>query len=257
MRGPSLGLLPRQVRRPAQAAARVTTRQCAVRYAAFGWPVTTGSTTPTRDPEQAQALWSMLAGAAVHAACGEAFDVVETDTAAGRAALLRLERLGVPVGPVLWTTATDRVGFLVQPETLGPVSSLFEGGYGLCVLSAASSPSCPGPRADGCAGCASRPPSAPRPRCRPRMSCSAGSPEPASRNGTELAGAGPGAPPRTRRTRRRPRASPAASAAFSPRRDPDPGSRRGLSRRFRFRSARRRTRPGRTAPGRPRPRRAR
>jgi hypothetical protein len=135
MRGPSLGLLPRQVRRPAQAAARVTTRQCAVRYAAFGWPVTTGSTTPTRDPEQAQALWSMLAGAAVHAACGEAFDVVETDTAAGRAALLRLERLGVPVGPVLWTTATDRVGFLVQPETLGPVSSLFEGGYGLCVLS--------------------------------------------------------------------------------------------------------------------------
>ena len=135
MRGPNLGLLPRQVRRPTQAAVRVTTRQCAVRYAAYGWPVTTGSTTPTRDPEQAQALWSMLAGAAVHAACGEDFDVVEADATPGRAALPRLERLGVPVGPVLWTPATDRVGFLVQPETLGPVSALFGGGYGLRVLS--------------------------------------------------------------------------------------------------------------------------
>ncbi len=135
MRGPGLGLLPRQVRRPAQGAGRVTTRQCAVRYAAYGWPVTTGATTPTRDPEQAQALWSMLPSAAVHAACGEAFDVVEADAAPGRAAVLRLERLGVPVGPVLLAPAADRVGFLVQPETLGPVSALLGGGYGLRVLS--------------------------------------------------------------------------------------------------------------------------
>ena len=135
MRGPNLGLLPRQVRRPAQGASRATARQCAVRYASYGWPVTTGSTTPTTDPEQAQALWSMLPSAAVHSVSGEAFDVVEADATPGRAALLRLERLGVPVGPVLCTSATDRVGFLVQPETLGPVSSLFEGGHGLRVLS--------------------------------------------------------------------------------------------------------------------------
>jgi hypothetical protein len=134
MRGPNLGLLPRQVRRPAHGAARATTRQCAVRYAAYGWPVTTGATTPTRDPEQAQALWSMLPNAAVHAVCGEAFDLVEADAGPGRAALLRLERLAVPVGPVLWVPEQDRIGFLVKCATLGPVSALVGGGYGLRVL---------------------------------------------------------------------------------------------------------------------------
>jgi hypothetical protein len=127
-------LLPRQVRRPVQGAARTTTRQWAVRYAAYGWPVTTGATTPTRDPEQAQSLWSILPSAAVHAVCGEAFDLVEADAGPGRAALLRLERLGVPVGPVLWVPETDRIGFLVECETLGPVSALVGGGYGLRVL---------------------------------------------------------------------------------------------------------------------------
>lgn len=135
MRGPSLGLLPRQVRRPAAGAARTTVRRCAVRYAAYGWPVTTGSSTPTRDPEQAQALWSMLPSAAVYAACGEAFDVVEADAGPGRAALSRLERLAVPVGPVLWAPEAERIGFLVQCATLGPVSALVGGGYGLRVLS--------------------------------------------------------------------------------------------------------------------------
>lgn len=125
MRGPNLGLLPRQVRRPAQQdATRATARQCAVRYASYGWPVTTGATTPTTDPEKAQALWSMLPSAAVHAVSGEAFDVVEADATPGRAALLRLERLGVPVGPVLWVPNADRIGFLVQCETLGPVPTL-------------------------------------------------------------------------------------------------------------------------------------
>jgi hypothetical protein len=124
MRGPNLGLLPRQVRRPAQGTTRATARQFAVRYAAYGWPVTTGSTTPTSDPERAQALWSMLPSASVHAVSGEAFDVVEADAASGRAALLRLERLGVPVGPVLWAPATDRIGFLVQCETLGQMPTL-------------------------------------------------------------------------------------------------------------------------------------
>jgi hypothetical protein len=126
-------LLPRQVRRPAQGAARTTTRQCVVRYAGYGWPLTTGTTTPTRDPEQAQALWSMMPSAAVHSVCGEAFDVVAADAAPGRAALLRLERLGVPVGPVLWVPETERIGFLVRCGTLGPVSALV-GDEGLRVL---------------------------------------------------------------------------------------------------------------------------
>lgn len=145
MRGPSLGLLPRQVRRPAQGASRASARQCAVRYAAYGWPVTTGATTPTRDPERAQALWSMLPNAAVHAVCGEAFDLLEADAAPGRAALLRLERLGVPVGPVLWSPAAERIGFLVQRETLEPVSALFGGGYGLRVLERGELAELPGP----------------------------------------------------------------------------------------------------------------
>ena len=135
MRGPNLGLLPRQVRRPAQGTTRATARQCAVRYAAYGWPVTTGTTTPTSDPERAQSLWSMLPSAAVHAVSGEAFDVVEADASSGRVALLRLERLGVPVGPVLWAPAADRIGFLVQCETLGQVPTLLGGGHGLHVLS--------------------------------------------------------------------------------------------------------------------------
>ena len=134
MRGPSLGLLPRQVRRPAQGALRATARQCAVRYASYGWPVTTGSTTPTRDPEQAQALWSMLPNASVHVVSGESFDVVEADAASGRAALLRLERLGVPVGPVLWAPAADRIGFLVQCETLGSLPTLLGENHRLRVL---------------------------------------------------------------------------------------------------------------------------
>ena len=144
MRGPNLGLLPRQVRRPVQGAVRVTTRQCAVRYASYGWPVTTGATTPTRDPEQAQALWSMLPSAAVHAVCGEAFDVVEADAGPGRAALLRLERLGVPVGPVLWAAEADRIGFLVQRETGEPVTALFAGGSGARVLASGELVELPG-----------------------------------------------------------------------------------------------------------------
>lgn len=134
MRGPNLGLLPRQVRRPAQGETRATVRPFAVRYASYGWPVTTGATTPTTDPERAQALWSMLPSASVHAVSGEAFDVVEADATPGRAALLRLERLGVPVGPVLWVPSADRIGFLVQCETLGSVPTLLGESCGLRVL---------------------------------------------------------------------------------------------------------------------------
>jgi hypothetical protein len=138
-------MLPRQARRPPQGAVRATTRQCAVRYAAYGWPVTTGTTTPTRDPERAQALWSMLPNASVYTVCGEAFDLVEADAPSGRAALVRLERLGVPVGPVLWVPALDRIGFLVRRGTLGPVTSLLEAGYGLRVLDSGDLAELPGP----------------------------------------------------------------------------------------------------------------
>lgn len=145
LRGPNLGMLPRQARRPPQGAVRASTRQCAVRYAAYGWPVTTGTTTPTCDPERAQTLWSMLPNASVYAVCGEAFDLVEADAPAGRAALVRLERLGVQVGPVLWVPSLDRIGFLVCCGTLGPVTSLLDAGYELRVLDAGDLAELPGP----------------------------------------------------------------------------------------------------------------
>jgi len=145
LRGPNLGLLPRQARRPLQEAVRASTRQYAVRYAAYGWPVTTGTTTPTRDPERAQTLWSMLPNASVYAVCGEAFDLVEADAPSGRAALVRLERLGVQVGPVLWVPALDRIGFLVCCGTLEPVTSLLDAGCELRVLDAGDLAELPGP----------------------------------------------------------------------------------------------------------------
>ena len=145
LRGPNLGMLPRQARRPPQGAVRASTRQCAVRYAAYGWPVTTGTTTPTRDPDRAQALRTMLPNATVNAVCGEAFDLVEADAPSGRAALVRLERLGVQVGPVLWVPALDRIGFMVRCGTLGPVTSLLDAGYELRVLDAGDLAELPGP----------------------------------------------------------------------------------------------------------------
>jgi hypothetical protein len=138
-------MLPRQARRAPLGAVRASARQCAVRYAAYGWPVTTGTTTPTRDPERAQALWSMLPNASVYAVCGEAFDLVEADAPTGRAALVRLERLGVPVGPVLWAPALDRIGFLVRCGTLGPVTSLLDAECEVRVLDPGELAELPGP----------------------------------------------------------------------------------------------------------------
>ncbi|MFF8593157.1 bifunctional DNA primase/polymerase [Streptomyces sp. NPDC015220] len=58
--------------------------------------------------------WAELPGAAVMLAVGRAFDVIEVAEPTGRCALARMERMGLPLGPV--TAAPDgRAHFFVAP----------------------------------------------------------------------------------------------------------------------------------------------
>ncbi|RZU13004.1 bifunctional DNA primase/polymerase [Streptomyces sp. BK239] len=58
--------------------------------------------------------WAEYPGASVMLPVGEAFDVVEVAEPAGRHALIRLERMGLPLGPVT-ATPEGRAQFLVAP----------------------------------------------------------------------------------------------------------------------------------------------
>ncbi|MFV0127554.1 bifunctional DNA primase/polymerase [Streptomyces sp. HMX112] len=59
-------------------------------------------------------VWSRFPGAALLLPVGRRFDVLEVSETAGRRALVRLERMGLPVGPVCATPA-GRAQFLVAP----------------------------------------------------------------------------------------------------------------------------------------------
>lgn len=103
-------LLPRQGERPPWCA-----RTAALRYAAWGWPLAPDPRlAATTDLEQVFAAWSRLPGAPIYAACGSAFEVVEARAAVGRAALARLDRLCVPVGPVLRFSMLNPAGSAVS-----------------------------------------------------------------------------------------------------------------------------------------------
>ncbi|MBD0424187.1 bifunctional DNA primase/polymerase [Streptomyces sp. TRM S81-3] len=58
--------------------------------------------------------WSEFPGAAVMLPVGRTFDVIEVAETAGRRALARLERMGLPLGPVT-ATPPGRVHFFVAP----------------------------------------------------------------------------------------------------------------------------------------------
>ncbi|MFF9176687.1 bifunctional DNA primase/polymerase [Streptomyces sp. NPDC014793] len=58
--------------------------------------------------------WAEFPGASVMLAVGRAFDVIEVAEPAGRRALVRLERMGLPLGPVT-VTADGRAHFFVAP----------------------------------------------------------------------------------------------------------------------------------------------
>ncbi|MFB7631247.1 bifunctional DNA primase/polymerase [Streptomyces sp. NPDC056149] len=64
--------------------------------------------------ERAVAAWAETPGAAVLLPVGRSFDVLDVPQDAGRGALVRLERMGLPLGPVA-ATPTGRALFFVAP----------------------------------------------------------------------------------------------------------------------------------------------
>ncbi|AGJ57564.1 bifunctional DNA primase/polymerase [Streptomyces sp. NPDC053741] len=67
---------------------------------------------PGATPETAAEAWAQVPGAAMLLPVGRTFDVLDVAEAAGRRALVRMERLGVPLGPVA-VTPTGRTQFYV------------------------------------------------------------------------------------------------------------------------------------------------
>ncbi|WP_432031708.1 bifunctional DNA primase/polymerase [Streptomyces antibioticus] len=67
--------------------------------------------------------WSEYPGAAVMLPVGQAFDVIEVAAAAGRRALVRLERMGLPLGPVT-VTPEGRTQFFVAPGAAAELKGL-------------------------------------------------------------------------------------------------------------------------------------
>ncbi|MDT0308208.1 bifunctional DNA primase/polymerase [Streptomyces sp. DSM 44917] len=74
-------------------------------------------------PEQARHAWSRAPGAAVLLPTGSAFDVLDVPAAAGLLALPRLERMGVPLGPVA-AAPHGRAWFLVAPGAAAELPQL-------------------------------------------------------------------------------------------------------------------------------------
>ncbi|MEU2226474.1 bifunctional DNA primase/polymerase [Streptomyces sp. NPDC018347] len=75
----------------------------------FAPPVPAGATL-----DEVGKTWAGFPGAAVMLPVGRAFDVIEVSEPAGQRALVRLERMGVPLGPVT-ATPEGRAHFLVAP----------------------------------------------------------------------------------------------------------------------------------------------
>jgi hypothetical protein len=67
--------------------------------------------------------WGEFPGAAIMLPVGRAFDVIEVSEAAGRCALVRLERMGLPVGPVT-STPDGRAHFFVAPGAAAELPAL-------------------------------------------------------------------------------------------------------------------------------------
>lgn len=127
--------------RPRSSPSTSTPRTAALRYAAWNWPITPSPDhTPSTDLEQVFATWSRAPEAPILAACGLAFDVIEADPGSGRTALIRLDRLGVQLGPILVTRASGtqaagpRIGFLVRVGTAATLSPLMDPHTGPALL---------------------------------------------------------------------------------------------------------------------------
>ncbi|MEW1867664.1 bifunctional DNA primase/polymerase [Streptomyces caelestis] len=73
--------------------------------------------------DEVTAVWSEFPGASLMLPVGRAFDVIEVAEAAGRHALARLERMGLPVGPVA-ATPDGRAHFFVAPGAAAALPEL-------------------------------------------------------------------------------------------------------------------------------------
>ncbi|MER7572824.1 bifunctional DNA primase/polymerase [Streptomyces sp. NPDC126514] len=73
--------------------------------------------------DEVSRIWSEYPGAAVMLAVGRAFDVIEVAAPAGRRALARLERMGLPLGPVT-ATPDGRAHFFVAPGSAAELPAL-------------------------------------------------------------------------------------------------------------------------------------
>ncbi|MEV7420778.1 bifunctional DNA primase/polymerase [Streptomyces sp. NPDC089919] len=73
--------------------------------------------------DEVSAAWEQFPGAAVLLPAGRSFDVIEVAAEAGRRALVRLERMGLPLGPVA-VTPRDRAQFFVAPGAAAELPQL-------------------------------------------------------------------------------------------------------------------------------------
>ncbi len=73
--------------------------------------------------DEASAAWAQFPGAALMLPVGRRFDVIEVAEAAGVRALARLERMGLPLGPVT-ATPQGRAHFFVAPGAAAGLSRL-------------------------------------------------------------------------------------------------------------------------------------
>jgi hypothetical protein len=129
--------------RPRTSPSTSTPRTAALRYAAWNWPITPSPDhASSTDLEQVFATWSRTPEAPILAACGVAFDVIEADAFSGRTALIRLDRLGVQLGPVLVTQGSRgqaggaRIDVLVRVGTAAALSPLMDPQTGPALLGA-------------------------------------------------------------------------------------------------------------------------
>ncbi|MCK1798824.1 bifunctional DNA primase/polymerase [Streptomyces sp. XM4193] len=91
--------------------------------------------------EEAAAIWGSYPGAALLLPVGGAFDVLEVSETAGRRALVRLERMGLPLGPVA-VTPQGRAWFFVRAGAAVELPALL---YRMGWDDAALDLRCPGP----------------------------------------------------------------------------------------------------------------
>ncbi|GGO93796.1 bifunctional DNA primase/polymerase [Wenjunlia tyrosinilytica] len=82
-----------------------------------------GEVGPGSTADEVAALWERFPGASALLPAGRSFDVLEVSEAAGCRAMVRLERMGTRLGPVL-ATPEGRAQFFVAPGAAAELSGL-------------------------------------------------------------------------------------------------------------------------------------